>query len=63
MRNIALHQFKATYGKLDPKRKENSFELFGLDFMIDDKFKVWLIETNTNPCLECSGPLLTKLIP
>ncbi|CAD8157486.1 unnamed protein product [Paramecium pentaurelia] len=63
MRNIALDQFKATYGKLDPNRKENSFELFGLDFMIDDKFKVWLIETNTNPCLECSGPLLTKLIP
>ncbi|CAD8071613.1 unnamed protein product [Paramecium sonneborni] len=63
MKNIALDQFKATYGKLDPKRKENSFELFGLDFMIDDKFQVWLIETNTNPCLECSGPLLSKLIP
>ncbi|CAD8156726.1 unnamed protein product [Paramecium pentaurelia] len=63
MKNIALDQFKATYGKLDPKRKENTFELFGIDFMIDDKFKVWLIETNTNPCLECSGPLLSKLIP
>ncbi|CAD8065550.1 unnamed protein product [Paramecium sonneborni] len=63
MKNIAQDQFKATYGKLDPRRKENSFELFGLDFMIDDKFRVWLIETNTNPCLECSGPLLSKLIP
>ncbi|CAK66813.1 unnamed protein product (macronuclear) [Paramecium tetraurelia] len=31
--------------------------------MIDDKSKVWLIETNTNPCLECLGPLLPKLIP
>ena len=27
------------------------FEIFGLDFLIDENFKVWLIEANTNPCL------------
>ena len=31
---------------------ENTYELFGLDFMIDDSYHVWLIEVNTNPCLE-----------
>ena len=30
--------------------------------MIDDNFKVWLIEVNTNPCLEQSSPLLGKII-
>jgi len=31
--------------------------------MIDDAFKLYLIECNTNPCLEMSAPLLGKLIP
>lgn len=39
------------------------FQVFGLDFMIDDDFKVFLIEVNTNPCLELSSPLLARLIP
>lgn len=31
--------------------------------MIDDNFKVWLIEVNTNPCLAPSSSLLARLIP
>ena len=31
--------------------------------MIDNMFNIWLIEVNTNPCLEESSPLLQKLIP
>lgn len=31
--------------------------------MFDDEFKPYLIEVNTNPCLELSSPLLSKLIP
>ena len=31
--------------------------------MIDDNFKVWLIEVNTNPCLEESSGLLKILLP
>jgi len=31
--------------------------------MIDCNFKFWLIEINTNPCLETSCPLLKTLIP
>jgi D-alanine-D-alanine ligase-like ATP-grasp enzyme len=38
-------------------------EIFGLDFMIDENFKVWLIEINTNPCLEISSNILQKIIP
>ena len=28
------------------------FELLGYDFIIDDNNDSWLIEVNTNPCLE-----------
>ena len=31
--------------------------------MIDEDFKVYLIEVNTNPCLEISSTLLARLIP
>ena len=31
--------------------------------MIDENYKVWLIEVNANPCIEESSPLLKMLIP
>ena len=31
--------------------------------MIDRDFKPWLIEINTNPCLDCVCPLLERIIP
>lgn len=31
--------------------------------MIDEDFKIYLIEINTNPCLEISSTLLARLIP
>ena len=63
MKKLTTDIFRATFDKLDPKRRVNTFEVFGLDFMLDDEFKVFLIEVNTNPCLELSSPLLARLIP
>lgn len=37
--------------------------MFGYDFMVDENFKLYLIEVNTNPCLEISCPLLARIIP
>jgi len=31
--------------------------------MIDNNLKPWLIEVNTNPCLEICCPLLSSIIP
>lgn len=39
------------------------FEVFGLDFMIDREFQPWLIEVNTNPCIETSCLVLERVIP
>lgn len=42
----------------------NGFELMGFDFMIDADMKLYLIECNTNPCLETNQSLLLqRLIP
>ena len=50
MKQMALDSVRATYDKLK-KTDKQVFEIFGLDFMIDEDFKPWLIEVNTNPCL------------
>jgi len=31
--------------------------------MIDEDFKVYLIEVNTNPCMEITSTLLARIIP
>ena len=49
--------------KLDPKRRQHTMEIFGYDFMLDNNLKPWLIEVNTNPCLELSSNYLSILIP
>jgi D-alanine-D-alanine ligase-like ATP-grasp enzyme len=63
IKKIVTDTIKATCYKLDPGRLMNSFELLGYDFMIDDTFKLVLIEVNTNPCLETESPLLARIIP
>jgi D-alanine-D-alanine ligase-like ATP-grasp enzyme len=37
------------------KTGKGVFELFGYDFIIDGDYNIWLIEVNTNPCLEESS--------
>jgi len=43
MREIATDAIKASALNIDPQRKNNNFEIFGLDFMIDEHYNVWLI--------------------
>lgn len=34
--------------------RKNSMELYGFDFMIDEKLAPWIIEVNSSPSLEFS---------
>jgi hypothetical protein len=61
IKKIVTDTIRATFHVLDSKKRLNSFELFGYDFMFDDAFKPFLIEVNSNPSLEPSSNLLTKL--
>jgi|APSaa5957512535_1039671.scaffolds.fasta_scaffold247710_1 hypothetical protein len=49
--------------RINPHAKKHSFEIFGYDFMIDTQLRPWLIEINTNPCLEETSKLLKTLLP
>ena len=63
MERLVADSFRAVHNKIDRGSIENTFEIFGYDFMIDSSFRVYLIECNTNPCLEINCPLLARIIP
>lgn len=45
------------------KFSKYTFELVGYDFIIDEDLKSYIIEVNTNPCIEESSYLLKMLLP
>ena len=63
MKHLTVISTQSIRKKLNAKERNHCFEIFGYDFIIDEEFKVWLIEINTNPCLEESSKLLKMLLP
>eukprot|EP00826_Nyctotherus_ovalis_P017319 TRINITY_DN15096_c0_g1_i2.p1 TRINITY_DN15096_c0_g1~~TRINITY_DN15096_c0_g1_i2.p1 ORF type:complete len:266 (-),score=59.83 TRINITY_DN15096_c0_g1_i2:307-1104(-) len=63
IKNIVKKSMYAVRKKMDSENRRYSFEIFGYDFILDADFNVWLIEANTNPCLEETSELLQTLIP
>jgi D-alanine-D-alanine ligase-like ATP-grasp enzyme len=52
IKEICLMTLQSIKKKLNPEDRKYCFEIFGYDFFIDEDLKVWLIEINSNPCLE-----------
>jgi hypothetical protein len=49
--------------QLNPNKRKHCFELFGYDFLIDEDFRVWLIEVNTNPYFGIANEYIADLLP
>ena len=63
MKELTWTSLNAVKRKLGEADRAYCFEIFGYDFICDELGGVWLIEVNTNPCIEESSPLLAKLVP
>lgn len=63
IKNYIQLSLESVRRKLNPNKRNQCFEIFGYDFIIDSEFNTWLIEANTNPCLEESSQLLKMLLP
>lgn len=63
MKELVALSYESVKSTLNPNDRKYCFEIFGYDFIIDSLGNVWLIEVNTNPCIEESSPLLKSLIP
>ncbi|XP_008576392.1 PREDICTED: inactive polyglycylase TTLL10 [Galeopterus variegatus] len=61
MQQIMAHCFLAVKSKLQCKL--GYFDLIGCDFLIDENFKVWLLEMNSNPALHTNCAVLKEVIP
>eukprot|EP01022_Parablepharisma_sp_SALTPOND_P009352 TRINITY_DN1388_c0_g1_i1.p1 TRINITY_DN1388_c0_g1~~TRINITY_DN1388_c0_g1_i1.p1 ORF type:complete len:898 (+),score=49.97 TRINITY_DN1388_c0_g1_i1:2615-5308(+) len=63
IKKLVTDSIRAVHGKLDPKGRMHTFEIFGYDFMLDENFHLYLIEANINPCLEIISPITAKVVP
>eukprot|EP01017_Pseudomicrothorax_dubius_P034594 TRINITY_DN4768_c0_g1_i7.p1 TRINITY_DN4768_c0_g1~~TRINITY_DN4768_c0_g1_i7.p1 ORF type:complete len:194 (+),score=45.97 TRINITY_DN4768_c0_g1_i7:65-646(+) len=63
MKEMIFMSLESVKKKLNPEDRKFVFEVFGYDFIIDEEFRLWLIEVNTNPCIEEASPILEVLLP
>lgn len=60
-KQIAAHCVAAVKSRLDPR--VGFFDLIGVDYLVDEDFRVFLLEMNTNPALSTNCSKLQDIIP
>jgi hypothetical protein len=63
IKDIIIDTILSIKSSANPNRRKNSFEFFGYDFMIDEDFRTWLIEVNSNPYIGIPNELINTLLP
>uniref|UniRef100_A0A8C9VZA1 Tubulin--tyrosine ligase-like protein 5 n=1 Tax=Scleropages formosus TaxID=113540 RepID=A0A8C9VZA1_SCLFO len=58
---LSAEQQIATACKMYVPHRNNCFELYGFDVLIDSNLKPWLLEVNLSPSLACDAPLDLKI--
>jgi tubulin--tyrosine ligase len=62
MKDIMIDCYLAAKTHLNPNKRKNCFELLGLDFLLDEDFRLWLLEVNNNPHLGMPSKFMEDLI-
>lgn len=63
MKDIVIDSFCSVKAIVNPNHRKHQFEFFGYDFMIDEDFRVWLIEINSNPYIGTPNKYMKELVP
>ena len=63
IKDIIIDTYLAVKSEINQAHRTNSYELLGYDFMIDEDFRIWLIEVNSNPYLGIPTKYIGKLLP
>ena len=63
MKDIIIDTIQAIKKDLNPGRRRNCFELLGYDFLVDEDFRLWLLEVNNNPYLGVPNDFIRGLLP
>ncbi len=61
MKDLIIDSILSVKTQLNPNKRKNVFEIFGYDFLIDEDFRIWLIEVNTNPYLGIPNTFIGKI--
>lgn len=51
MKDIAIDTIISVKSELNKKQRRFCYELLGYDYLIDEDFRLWLLEVNNNPFL------------
>jgi len=60
LNDIVVRTLRAVETKLVPR--QDSFELYGFDLMVDERMKMWLLEVNLSPGCEGRTPHLDRML-
>lgn len=63
MKELIRVTMESVKDKINCFERKYCFEIFGYDFILDTEFNIWVIEVNSNPCIEESNGLLRMLVP
>ena len=63
MKDLIKLSMNSVRYKINSNDRKFCFEVFGYDFLIDAELNVWLIEVNTNPCIEEPNDYMKMIVP
>lgn len=63
MKDLVIDALLSVKTRINPRKRKNCFELFGFDFLVDEDFRTWLIEVNTNPYLGTPCSEMKRMVP
>lgn len=63
IKDLMIDAYMSGMDSLSMGNQPLAFEFLGFDFLIDEDFRVWLIEVNTNPYLGVPNDYIAGLLP